>query len=40
MSVAEASEFFLDFDQQQPQQEPVANVLQVLHILAVLKLSV
>jgi len=27
MTVAEANEFFLDFEQQQPQQEPVANVL-------------
>ena len=31
MTVAEANEFFLDFDQQQTQQEPVANVLQVLY---------
>lgn len=28
MSVAEASEYFLDFEQQQPQQESVGNVLQ------------
>ena len=40
MSVAEASEYFLDFEQQQPQQESVGNVLQVSSLIVCFTLQV